>query len=40
LIELGRPAEAIPYLEKAASLDPASSLIRQALAQARSAPAR
>jgi Flp pilus assembly protein TadD len=40
LIELGRPAEAIPYLEKAASLDPASGIVRQALARARTAPAR
>ena len=40
LIELGRPAEAIPYLEKAASLDPASGISRQALARARTAPAR
>jgi protein O-mannosyl-transferase len=40
LIELGRPAEAIPYLEHAVSLDPASALAREALARARSTPAR
>ena len=38
--QVGIPAEAIPYLEKAASLDPASGIIRQALARARTAPAR
>jgi len=40
LIALGRPAEALAPLEKAVSLDPASGLAREALARARSAPAR
>jgi hypothetical protein len=40
LIELGRPAEAIPYLESAASLDPASAPARAALSRARSASPR
>jgi hypothetical protein len=40
LIELGRPAEAIPYLESAASLDPASRIARDALSRARSGTAR
>jgi hypothetical protein len=40
LIELGRPAEAVPYLETAIALDPTSGLARAALERARSAPAR
>ena len=40
LIALGRPVEALAPLEKAVSLDPTSGLAREALARARSAPAR
>jgi hypothetical protein len=40
LIELGRPADTIPYLESAVRLDPASAVARRALSRARDAPAR
>jgi Flp pilus assembly protein TadD len=40
LLALGRPAEAVPYLESAARLDPASPIVRDALARARSMSAR
>ena len=37
LIDLGRPAEAVVYLERAIALDPASAAAQEALTRARSA---